>query len=129
MTLYADSLIFTPKNKESCSNFVALTLHFEWRAKRVAREGASERGAGKGEFVSFYTPRTHVDFSRDFSRLLKRRACSQVNLNSQSYTHLLFEMLISKPLNICNKGQCYKILVSSAAVSLHVGIYESDLFV
>ena len=125
--------------KLRCLNLLALTLtlHFEWRARRVARDGASERGAGKGEFLSFSTPRTHFsfrvrlsrDFSRDFSRLLQRRACLQANLNSQSYTHLLFLMLIGKPLNLCNKGQCYKILVSSAAVSLHIGIYGSDLFV
>ena len=94
---------------------------------RVRREQEKENS------FFFSTPGTHVSFrvrlSRDFSRLLQRRACSQANLNSQSYTQLLFKMLIGKPLNICNKGQCYKILVSSAAVSLHVGIYGSDLFV
>ena len=67
--------------KLPCISFIS--FHFEWRAKRVVREGASERGAGKGEFLSFSTPRTYVsfrvrlsrDFSRDFSRLLQRRAC------------------------------------------------------
>ena len=62
--------------------FSCLSLNsrdFEWRAKRAVRKGASERGAGKGEFL-------HPLHSRLLSRAVlarllatspKRKACTQ----------------------------------------------------